>query len=434
MNAYVRNKIAKRQAENATRNDALSILEELRQENTVGNDDHARIERNRRIINGTIDSDPVAPYNTVRGSEVQGLGIDGPFKPDSDVRIHTEYADTNDPLLDDDVRQYGIRETGIKTEYLSPSAEESLYKEWRQREIQAAADKGWNPPTEEGLSKEVFNRFAGEYYGQQALKLAGNTAPSDRQRSYGVRNAGPNHPSTTLGTDRIVENSRALTAPEIRNSADYRYVTPQGELTTGDFQVQTYDRGQAPLSTDVRLQLVKGGNWAGEDRPNRQGASLIAQKLEGVSQGITDIDEAFARLGQSEQIPPTVRGNIKQRYDGRGPYGIRGGKLASNAPYLGQENFDKQHQYDNVLYAVQAAQRLNNAGGSVPQGYYNVNANTARQHAAQLAQQGQLSNVLRMGGDGSVFIAEPLQKLLNAGVATDLVAEHPQLRQLLRRN
>jgi len=414
--------------------DALSILEGLRQEASVGPEDVAITERNRRLINDSINNDPVAPYNTVKGAQVQGLGIDGQFKPDSDVRIHTQYGDTNDTLLDDDVKQFGIRETGVQTEYLSPSAEDNLYKEWRKREIQGAADKGWKKPTEDNLSRENFNRFAGEYYGQQALKLAGNTAPSDSQRSYGIQRAGRSHPSSTLGTDRIVENSRALTAPEIKNSADYRYVTPQGELTTGDFQVQTYGPGQAPLSTDVRLQLIKGGNWAGEDRPNRQGASRIAQKLENVSEGITDIDQAFARLGQSEQIPPLVRGNIKQRYDSKGQYGIRGGKLTSNAPYLGQQNFDDQHQYDNVLYAVQAAQRLNDAGGSVPQGYYNVNADTARQHAAQLAQQGQLGGVLHMGNDGSVFIKKPLQALLEAGVATDLVAEHPQLRQLLRRN
>ena len=100
MNAYVRNKLAKRKAQNATRDEALSILEELRQEASVqGTEDLATIERNRRLINGTIDNDPVAPYREVSGASVQGLGIDGAFKPDSTVRLHTEYGKTNDPVL-----------------------------------------------------------------------------------------------------------------------------------------------------------------------------------------------------------------------------------------------------------------------------------------------------------------------------------------------
>ena len=431
MNAYVRNKVAKRQAENATRSEALSILEELRQEASTGPEDAALIERNRRLINGTIDSDPVAPYRQISGSQVQGLGIDGQFKPDSTVRLHTEYGNTNDPVLAPDAEQYGIRETGLKTEYLSPSAEDSLYKEFRKREVEGAAAKGWKEPTEQQLSRESFNRFAGEYYGQQALKLAGNRAPNDTKRSSGVKRAGPNHPSTTLGTDRIVENSNALTAPEIKNSADYRYVTPQGNVEVGDFQVQTYDRGQAPLSTDVRLQLVKGGNWAGQDTPWRGGAERLASKLESASTGIKDIDEAFARLERRELIPPLQQGNVKQRRDGRGPYAIRGGKLGSNAPFLGQMNRDDQHRYDNVLYAVQNTERLQNAGGAVPQGYYSVNADTARQHIAEIAQAGQLGSYLNMGGDGSVFIKKPLQDLLQAEVATDMVAAYPQIRQLL---
>ena len=127
MNAYVRNKLAKRQADNAVRRDALSILEELRQEAASGPEDAALIERNRRLINGTIDNDPVAPYREVTGADVQGRGIDGPFKKDSTIRLHTEYGKTNDPVLLPSAEQYGIRETGLRTEYLSPQGEQELF-------------------------------------------------------------------------------------------------------------------------------------------------------------------------------------------------------------------------------------------------------------------------------------------------------------------
>ena len=138
MNAYVRNLQVQCQADNAVRSDALSILESLGRKPLSGApEDAALIERNRRLINGTIDSDPVAPYREVTGADVQGRGIDGPFKKDSTIRLHTEYGKTNDPVLLPSAEQYGIRETGLRTEYLSPQGEQELFDRFAVKEMRA---------------------------------------------------------------------------------------------------------------------------------------------------------------------------------------------------------------------------------------------------------------------------------------------------------
>ena len=85
-----RKNLARLAGDRDIRSEALSILEGLRQEQIAPDVSPAEIERNRRLVQGTIDDTLVAPYNTALGAEVQGLGIDGTFKPDSTVRLHTQ--------------------------------------------------------------------------------------------------------------------------------------------------------------------------------------------------------------------------------------------------------------------------------------------------------------------------------------------------------
>ncbi len=412
MNAYVRNKIAKKQGENATRSEALSILEELRQESTVGTEDLAMIERNRRLINGTIGDIPtaVAPYNTVKGSEVQGLGINGAFKPDSDVRIHTEYADTNDPLLDDDVRQFGLRETGVQTEYLSPGGAQELYRQWAptQHKDQRTADH--------------FNRAVAEYYGQQALKLAGNKPVADRDRSYNVREDRGRNRNTTLGTDRLIETNATMTGGDVgRPAADYRYQTPAGDIRVGDMQVATYERN--PAEAGVRLQALKNSKMRFAQE------KAFAENLQVAAKQAQDIDEALEIMHQRGQLPALSRGEIK-RWQTDKPDGMRAGKMTSDAPFMGSENFNDQHRYQHVLYALQPKRVQQETLGAAPTNYIDVDTGAARVFMNENAER--LKLMTNMGSrDGSAILHTDVRELINAGVATDLISRSPAIAQLL---
>ena len=421
MNAYVRNLQAKRQADNAVRSDALSILEELRQEAASGPEDAALIERNRRLINGTIDSDPVAPYREVTGADVQGRGIDGPFKKDSTIRLHTEYGKTNDPVLLPSAEQYGIRETGLRTEYLSPQGEQELFDRFAKEMRADPFKRGQDTP-------ESFNRAVQEYYGQQALKLAGNKPVADRDRSYNVRKDAGKHKNTTLSTDRLIETNASMLGGDVgRPAGDYRYMTPEGQLKVGDYQGADYTDPRRPMDATIRLQLIKGSKMSPEQR------TRFAGNIREAASQVADIDDALKIMQQRGQLPELVMPEIKQnkrRYFRDGTedkrLGMRAGKMMSDAPFMGQLNKNDQHRYEHVLYGLQgpALGRLGQ-GGAVPQGYYNVNTADARRYMAD-----NVGNV-RQGADGSAFMAPTLADLLNAGVATDITAAYPQVRQLL---
>ena len=137
-------------------------------------------------------------------------------------------------------------------------------------------------------------------------------------------------------------------------------------------------------------------------------------------------------MQQRGQLPELVMPEIKQnkrRYFRDGTedkrLGMRAGKMMSDAPFMGQLNKNDQHRYEHVLYGLQGPDlgRLGQ-GGAVPQGYYNVNTADARRYMAD-----NVGNV-RQGADGSAFMAPTLADLLNAGVATDITAAYPQVRQL----
>lgn len=418
MNAYVRNKLAKRQAENATRSDALSILEELRQEAASGPEDVALIERNRRLINGTIDSDPVAPYREVSGADVQGRGIDGPFKNDSTVRLHTEYGKTNDPVLAPDAEQYGIRETGLRTEYLSPKGAQSLYREWAPGQY------------ENQRTPEHFNRSVAEYYGQQALKLAGNKPVADKDRSYNVRDGSSrrnpeglrNHPNSTLGTDRLIETNASMIGRDVgQPAADYRYQTPAGNIRVGDMQVATYERN--PAEAAVRLQVLKGSKMRPEQEKRFAGNLIAAAKETG------DIDQALQLMHQRRQVPSLSRGEIKRSHTNK-PDGMRAGKMTSDAPFMGSENFNDQHRYQHVLYALQERERLGNTLGTPPTHYVDIDTGAARVFMNDNAERIKL--MANMGSnDGSALLHSNVAELIKAGVGTNMADAYPQIRQLL---
>ena len=393
------------------RSEALSILEGLRQEQIAPDVSPAEIERNRRLVQGTIDITPVAPYNTALGAEVQGLGIDGAFKPDSTVRLHTQYANTGDTVLLPEVAGYGIQPLGIATEYLSPATEAAL--------LQAS-----------GKAPAAFNRVLGEYYGQQALKLAGNTPVPDAERSTNVVNS-PNHPNSTLGTDRLIETQRSVMGQDVGPAAgDYRYLDNDGYLHVGDYQVATHKPGNRDIP--IKLQLAK------ESSLSPANTRRFAGELQKAAQGRKSIDTALGLLLDAGVLPQLVQRSYK--FDGTPPKSgyTRAGKVTSDGNRMGALNVPietgGQHRYDNILFGIKGQKALGQIGGGVPDAYYQVDTQAARNFLAAVANEGGLTkgpSAINIGADGSIYTNTPLSDLERAGVAVNLLNQAPSVHQLL---
>ena len=411
----------------AMKEEALSILEGMRQEELAGVYDPALAERNNRLIMGTIDDSPVAPYNTVMGNEVQGRGIAGPFQPDSNVRMHTEYGNTGDALLDADAAQYGLRELGINTEYLSPEGAQDLYKRWA-AEVQPTQRRG----DKRQDTVNNFNRFLGEYYGQQALKLAGARPVADRDRSYNVRMDNGRNPNSTLGTDRLIETNASLLGGDVgRPAGDYRYAFPDGTIGVGDYQVSTFTNN--PLEAEVRLQMMKGSAMPKEMRRG------FVDNLRQEAQGAKSIDEALFKMKQRGLLPELSQGEIKQNRARPGDSGMRAGKMLSDAWFMGAANMNDrngnpgQHRYQHVLFGINDAAKQESMPGVVPSAFYDVNAEAARRYMAENAGTADIRiNDNPLNGDGSTYYLEKARDLLNAGVATNLAEAYPTINQLLQ--
>lgn len=402
----------------AMKEEALAILEGMRQEASAGAYDPALAERNKRLIMGTIDDTPVAPYNTVRGNQIKGLGIAGKFQPDSDVRRHTVYADTGDPLLDREVAQYGLKALGINTEYLSPERAQSMYEEW-------AALQRANSYTRNQDDIGNFNRSLGEYYGQQALKLMGARAVDPRDRSKAVRMDNGRSPNSTLNTNRLIETNKSLLGGDVgRPAGDYRYYTPDGQVRVGDYQVGIFD--QTPNDAEIRLQMMKGSAMP---RTLREG---FVSNLRENAQGVQDIDEALWKMRQKGLLPDLVVGEIKQNKAKPGEKGMRAGKMLSDAWFMGQKNRDDQYRYKHVLFGINDGRELATMPGALPKTFIDIDAATARQYMAETAPTAdiRISNMGR-NADGSAYFLNSTKDLLNAGVAVNLPDKYPTVNQLL---
>ena len=387
----------------------------------VGRDDADRM-RNYELLRLGIDK----PYETRTGAEMQGLGyrgIDGDFKSDSTVRVHRNNLKVDDPLLLSSVGNKSLIDgyQGDATEYLSPAGEAALYKLWKAEQEADEFKANQNTP-------EAFNRSLQEYYGQQALKLAGNTPVSPDQRSYNVRMDAGRNPNSTLDTDRLIETNASILGGDVgRPAGDYRYVTPDGRIKVGDYQVADYRDPRRPMDAFIRLQMIKGSKMSPEQQ------TRFAGNIREAAVGVEDIDKALQVMQERGDLPELVMGNIKQdkpRYFKDGTedkrLGMRAGKMMSDAPFMGQLNRNRQHRYEHVLYGLQGPElKQLGAGGGIPRAYFDVPTKKARQYMAN-----NTDNII-MGEDGSAFMRPTLAQLLNAGVATDLVSAYPQVRQLL---
>ena len=285
-------------------------------------------------------------YKARSPEQKRQLGIDGPFQNDSEVRGHTRIVENADGTIE--VKRGPKR---VQTEILSPKGVRRLYERWR------------NMPDEYGKTDiPTFNAFAGEYYGQQGLKVAGYQPVEDSERSYAQRSRSGQRMARaedfTIGTDRLIETSPRLTTPEVSGGmADLRYKTPDGKIRVGDYQ--TGDLG-GKINVSV-LKNVKGVTDAeAENIPQSILRNLDYRSNEA-------FDKAIDRAIDAGDLPPLAQGN---RGMGRS---MRAGKVTSNAPLTGRFNthpYDttkSQFTMDDIVYGLgEKGWRDNLDGGQQP--------------------------------------------------------------------
>ena len=359
------------------------------------------------------------------------LGVAGPFQSDSTVLQGTtgglvKQITENGP---EDFLEIG--HTPNRTEMLSKATARKLYSEWEsspsgQEALNQIYDKVDNPRyrniTERdvpGLMAEQFNAAVGEYYGQQALKAIGVRPVADNQRSTYVQNnergpyaaklAGSRYVSpqeSTLGTDRLVENSVGLLDDDIDFSGDYRYVR-DGKVKVGDYQT-------GELRDTIRLNLLKSVRTSKEQRDNfERNYNSLSRKYK--SAGVNPTPEIIIKGMVAQGQLPEIQ--IGSRYD----RGIRGGKALSGTDLFAPYNKDRQYQYDDILFGHNTPEQRRAPGGYIPRDLILVDAdktNTAL---------GQMNVTPRMGGE--VNVTPKIQDLVDAGAAIRL-SQDPRVKQL----
>lgn len=290
------------------------------------------------LMEGTMPAS--MPANVYRAEDLADKsirGIAGPIQSDSTVR-----QSTTGGLVDGTLQ---IESRPIFTEYLTPQTEERLFQSWRALN-----------PDEQQYARRNFNALGGEYYGQQMLKAMGASPVSDSDRSYKSQRARAN--ATTMGTDRLIENSRGLLSPEIDRSGDYRYLSADGSVKVGDYQTGFTEMRGRPVDT-VRLNLVKSLQGATPDEliNFQQNYRNTARALQ--SAGMPATPDAVIGAMADVTLPP-----IKQGSEGEG---IRGGKALSALNTFAEQNPDDQFRYDTVLYGLQTPGVRERPGGMLPE-------------------------------------------------------------------
>lgn len=354
----------------------------------------------RRLVFGDGKLGRVAslPPDRFRGEDlrVNQLGIDGQIKPDSTV-----FGGTTAQISDDVVT---VNRNNVLTEYLSPEAEESLFKAW----------SNLHP----GEDRKMFNADVSEYYGQQMLRTVGAQPVADNDRSTkvqaGIRKdpgAAPERlpqSQSTKGTDRLVENSVGLLSPDIDLSGDFRYMM-DGEIRVGDHQT-----GQ-PRDT-VRLNLLKAASGPGTSTNALQkNWDLAAQRMASVGSTPT-ASKIIESLVRQDKLPPVKRGSTGK--------GIRAGKTMSSDPMFLDQNRESQFRYDDILFAHTDEKLRSEPRGYIPSDVVLVDARKAGDAI------GVMPSDIIYSHQGSVNATPKISDLIGAGAAKRLT-DDPRIKQML---
>ena len=344
------------------------------------------------MMPSAIPADLYRAQDLVNKSE---LGIAGPYQSDSLIKQSVIGG------LDSD-GELSLQHLPVRTEFLSSNTEEQLFNEWKKQQ------------RPEQATRLNFNADVGEYYGQQALRLAGAKPVLDRDRSEkvvrGVRKDPGRRPEplppeqSTKGTDRLIENSVGILSPDIDFSGDYRY------MMDGDVKVGDYQTGE--VRDTIRLNVLKAVQGDGEDaRTLKRNWAMTERKL--AAQGIKPTpDRVIGNMVDQGLLPPIKRGK-----DG---IGIRAGKSMSAHPLFKHQNNESQFRYDDILFGHTTPAKRHQARGYIPEELVLVDNAKALQAVGP-------SDV--MAFKGSVNVVPQIDDLVAAGAAQRL-EQLPAVRQL----
>lgn len=356
------------------------------------------------LFDGVVPASlPADNYRVQDLADKSQLGIAGPFQSDSRVRQSTTGSMVERMTEDGPEKFLEVERRPILTEYLTPETEDKLYNSWRQLN-----------PQENEYARRNFNALGGEYYGQQILKAMGARPVSDRDRSYKSRNASAS--ATTMGTDRLVENSVGLLSPEIDRSGDYRYLSADGSVKVGDYQTGYTEMRGRPVDT-VRLNLVKSlqGMTSNERQNFERNYANTAVALK--QKGINPTPDAVIGAMADVTLPP-----IKQASTGDG---IRGGKALSALDTFASQNYDDQFRYDTVLYGLQEPGVRERPGGMIPEEVIFLDNSKANEAI------GKLELMPRISPQGTEINVTPKIKDLGRYGAAARITRDPRVAQLL---
>jgi hypothetical protein len=347
-----------------------------------------------QLLYGNSDEIPLIPPDRILGKYVSsGLGMDGRFKDNSEVR-----RDVTGYVNEDG--SYDFERGDTRTEVMTPADLVKTRNLWQAK--QRAENMGSDYKT--STSNEQFDNLAGEYYGQQGLKLAGMKAPVGEQmdgrnlaNSLDVRPAV--QAQSIAGKDRLIVDNTGITGNDIYTRfkpADFRYVDEKGSVIIGDYQ-RANDDGL------LRMNLAKASGLNEQDRRQLQRDMVdIAQ-----STGLTDIDDIFLQAVNNQGINLS---NSKGNSEIRSNKQIRAGKGLASGDKMGEYHSRMDNMPpDQIIYGI-------GKDSIQPTDIKVVDTAEFRKQAAQDLLDGKMMDLYTQGRGGSIEtnIDAPGRSLLDA--------------------
>lgn len=363
----------------------------------------------RGVVPDVLPPDRIAGKNV---KKVQQSGIDGEFKPDSEIRRDAGGRMAGDMLT--------TNRGDIYTEVLSPESIENIFAKYKEnlrankeeydRLVNDRSPKGryeavyaanqqrlrWAPNIEKPFvepTREDFNLAASEYYGQQALRMRGATPVPDGGRSgISQRRNSLVDPlglqKTTVGTDRLVEASPGITDVPNQYKGDFRYIDAQGNLRVGDMQMRPTN------DNTVRFNLAKASKFRPGDEEMLEKALVEAVgKHDDAS-----LSSALERLANE--------GFLGELSNEAGNGRFRPGKLT--ADLFDDVWVDGQDSISSLVVGMTTPEKLSSTYGMLPDKIKQYSGNRFRDGFGKATDKsGKLPGKLKISSNGRIDLDTP---------------------------
>ena len=179
--------------------------------------------------------------------------------------------------------------------------------------------------------------------------------------------------ATSMGTDRLIENSGKVTDPDTALSSDYRGITPDGRIVALDYQTGKLDDPDNPFA---RLSIFKNVNWENDAQKRAFTGKMIETSRRLVKAGLpNDLDSILGSMRETGDIPKWINTGY---LNPKGKPGTRAGKFLSDGQVMGQQNKNPQHRMEGIVYGLSDTQHRHSQYGMLPQELIYLNAANVR--------------------------------------------------------